>query len=87
MHLVESIPVGLYPSTPSALRSTADSWLSLLDKANSSVHIAAVYLTLRGSDVEFPDSTDSQVSTVAICINQQFVKILFILLPMCLILL
>ncbi|KAM7418144.1 hypothetical protein PAMA_017675 [Pampus argenteus] len=60
VHLVESIPVGLYPSNPSSHRSIADSWLSLLDKANSSVHIAAFYFTLRGSDLEFADSTDSQ---------------------------
>eukprot|EP00064_Thunnus_orientalis_P004267 superscaffoldBa00000384_g4278 len=60
VHLVESIPVGLYTSNPSPRRSIADSWLSLLDKANNSVHIAAFYLTLRGNDVEFADPTDSQ---------------------------
>ncbi|KAM7389374.1 hypothetical protein PAMP_023358 [Pampus punctatissimus] len=60
VHLVESVPVGLYPSNPLSHRSIADSWLSLLDKANSSVHIAAFYFTLRGSDLEFADSTDSQ---------------------------
>ncbi|CAK6976264.1 LOW QUALITY PROTEIN: 5'-3' exonuclease PLD3 [Scomber scombrus] len=60
VHLVESIPEGLYPSTPSTRRSIADSWLSLLNKAKSSVDIAAFYLTLRASDLENADYTDSQ---------------------------
>lgn len=54
--------MGLYPSTPMSRPSIADSWLSLLDKANSSVHIAAFYLTLRGGNLDFADSTDSQVA-------------------------
>ncbi|XP_039975491.1 5'-3' exonuclease PLD3 isoform X2 [Xiphias gladius] len=60
VHLVESIPVGLYQSSPSSRQSIADSWLHLLDKANSSVHIAAFYFKLRGSNLEFADSSDSQ---------------------------
>ncbi|XP_071362822.1 5'-3' exonuclease PLD3 isoform X2 [Trachinotus anak] len=60
VHLVESIPVGLYQFSTFSRRSIADSWLHLLDKANSSVHIAAFYFTLRGNDVEFADSSDSQ---------------------------
>ncbi|XP_023251726.1 uncharacterized protein LOC111646465 isoform X1 [Seriola lalandi dorsalis] len=60
VHLVESIPVGLYQSSPLSRRSIADSWLHLLDKANSSVHIAAFYFTLRANDMEFADSSDSQ---------------------------
>ncbi|XP_045887251.1 5'-3' exonuclease PLD3 isoform X2 [Micropterus dolomieu] len=60
VHLVESIPVGLYQSSPSSRQSIADSWLHLLHKANSSVHIAAFYFTLRGSDLEFSGSSDSQ---------------------------
>nr|XP_020451044.1 uncharacterized protein LOC109957487 isoform X2 [Monopterus albus] len=60
VHLVESIPVDIYPSSPSSRPSIADSWLHLLDKANRSVHIAAFYFTLRGSDLELADSTDSQ---------------------------
>ncbi|KAF0039678.1 hypothetical protein F2P81_007913 [Scophthalmus maximus] len=60
VHLVESIPVGLYPSSPSSRRSIADSWLHLLDRANSSVHIAAFYFTLRGGDLENADSSDAQ---------------------------
>ncbi|KAM3612972.1 uncharacterized protein V6R79_018088 [Siganus canaliculatus] len=59
-HLVESIPVGLYPSSASSGGRTADSWLQLLDKANSSVHIAAFYLTLRGDDLGLTGSSDSQ---------------------------
>ncbi|XP_029296864.1 phospholipase D3 [Cottoperca gobio] len=58
VQLVESIPVGLYPSSPTSRRSIADSWLHLLDKANSSVNIAAFYFTLRGSD--YAVSSDSQ---------------------------
>ncbi|KAM6952271.1 uncharacterized protein pld7 isoform 1-T1 [Lycodopsis pacificus] len=58
VQLVESIPEGLYPSAPSSRRSIADSWLRLLDRANSSVHIAAFYFTLRGD--EFAGSSDSQ---------------------------
>ncbi|XP_033977076.1 uncharacterized protein pld7 isoform X1 [Trematomus bernacchii] len=58
VRLVESIPEGLYPYSPPSRRSIADSWLHLLDKANSSVDIAAFYFSLRGS--EDPDATDSQ---------------------------
>ncbi|CAI5651426.1 phospholipase D3 isoform X2 [Oreochromis niloticus] len=60
VHLVESIPVGLYPSSPSSRKSIADSWLHLLDRANSSVHIAAFYFTLRDSDLGLHESSDSQ---------------------------
>ncbi|XP_071397786.1 uncharacterized protein pld7 isoform X1 [Centroberyx affinis] len=60
VHLVESIPEGLYPSAPSSLPSISDSWLSLLGKANSSVHIAAFYFTLRATDLELAEPTDSQ---------------------------
>ncbi|XP_073342403.1 5'-3' exonuclease PLD3 isoform X2 [Pagrus major] len=60
VRLVESIPVGLYPSSPSSRQSIADSWLHLLDKANSSVHIAAFYFTLRGNDLDLAGSSDSQ---------------------------
>ncbi|KAK5612040.1 hypothetical protein CRENBAI_002051 [Crenichthys baileyi] len=60
VQLVESIPVGLYPTSSSSRPSIADSWLQLLDKANSSVHIAAFYFTLRGSDVQLSDPLDSQ---------------------------
>ncbi|XP_017162684.1 phospholipase D3 isoform X2 [Poecilia reticulata] len=60
VQLVESIPVGLYPSSSSPGPSIADSWLRLLDKANSSVHIAAFYFTLRDSDVQSYHPSDSQ---------------------------
>ncbi|XP_068181029.1 5'-3' exonuclease PLD3 isoform X2 [Antennarius striatus] len=60
VHLVESIPIGLYEASSSSRRSIADSWLRLLDRANSSVHIAAFYFALRGSDSNFSDPSDSQ---------------------------
>ena len=59
--LVESIPEGLYMDSHSSGQSITGSWLHLLDNANSSVHIAAFYFTLRGNDSV--DSTDAQVST------------------------
>lgn len=65
VRLVETIPVGLYESDPSSLPSISDSWLSLLGEANSSVHIAAFYFTLRATDLEISEPTDSQVSAVA----------------------
>uniref|UniRef100_A0A3Q0RE13 Phospholipase D family, member 7 n=1 Tax=Amphilophus citrinellus TaxID=61819 RepID=A0A3Q0RE13_AMPCI len=64
-HLVESIPVGLYLSSPSSRQSITDSWLHLLDKANSSVHIAAFYFTLRGDDLGLHEPLDSEVSTTS----------------------
>ncbi|XP_034453602.1 5'-3' exonuclease PLD3 isoform X1 [Hippoglossus hippoglossus] len=60
VHLVESIPEGLYQSSPSSRRSIADSWMHLLHRSSSSVHIAAFYFTLLGSDLEFAGSSDSQ---------------------------
>ncbi|XP_032411668.1 phospholipase D3 isoform X1 [Xiphophorus hellerii] len=58
VQLVESIPVGLYPSSSSPGPSIADSWLRLLDEADSSVHIAAFYFTLRDSDVQSANPSD-----------------------------
>lgn len=66
VQLVESVPVGLYPSSPPSRPSIANGWLRLLDEANSSVHIAAFYLTLRNSDVQSSDPSDSQVRVAAI---------------------
>ncbi|XP_057705792.1 5'-3' exonuclease PLD3 [Corythoichthys intestinalis] len=60
VHLVESIPQGLYPSSPSPQQSTAVSWLQLLDKANSSVSIAAFYMSLRSNLSEFAETDDAQ---------------------------
>lgn len=65
VQLVESVPVGLYPSSPSSRLSIADSWLHLLKKANKSVDIAAYYFTLRGSDTQTAPPFDSQVSTTS----------------------
>ncbi|XP_011478792.3 phospholipase D3-like isoform X1 [Oryzias latipes] len=58
VRLVESIPVGLYESSPSTWPSIADSWLHLLHRAERSVQIAAFYFTLRGSGSA--DPSDSQ---------------------------
>ncbi|XP_051514249.1 5'-3' exonuclease PLD3-like isoform X2 [Myxocyprinus asiaticus] len=48
--LVESIPEGL-PSGSPHLPSISEAWTNLLNGANSSVHIAAFYFTLRDSDL------------------------------------
>ncbi|KAK0149901.1 Phospholipase D3 [Merluccius polli] len=59
--LVESLPVGLYPSDSPPLPSISDSWLHLLSRANSSLQIAGFYVTLRDSDTPgHPDPTDAQ---------------------------
>ncbi|XP_019725333.1 phospholipase D3 isoform X2 [Hippocampus comes] len=60
VHLVESIPVGLYPSSPSPQQSTTATWLRLLDKANGSVSIAGYYVSLRSNDPEFAGLLDTQ---------------------------
>ncbi|XP_061642733.1 5'-3' exonuclease PLD3 isoform X1 [Phyllopteryx taeniolatus] len=60
VHLVESFPAGLYPSSPSPQQSTAASWLRLLDEANSSVSIAALYMLLRSSESDFPNTIKTQ---------------------------
>ncbi|XP_077588982.1 5'-3' exonuclease PLD3 [Stigmatopora nigra] len=60
VHLVESIPQGLYPSSPSPQQSTAANWLRLLDKANSSVNIAAFYVSLRSNLSQFAETDDAQ---------------------------
>ncbi|XP_054890183.1 uncharacterized protein pld7 isoform X2 [Poeciliopsis prolifica] len=60
VQLVESIPVGLYPSSLSPGPSIADSWLRLLNEAKSSVNIAAFYFTLRDSDVQSANPSDFQ---------------------------
>ncbi|XP_008288481.1 phospholipase D3 isoform X2 [Stegastes partitus] len=57
VRLVESIPAGLYQSCPSR-QTIANSWLHLLDEANSSVHIAAFYFTLRDRDLQLTESSD-----------------------------
>ncbi|XP_023120990.2 5'-3' exonuclease PLD3 isoform X2 [Amphiprion ocellaris] len=60
VQLVESIPAGLYESSPLSGWSIANSWLHLLNEANSSVHIAAFYFTLRDSDLQLDESSDSE---------------------------
>ncbi|XP_051506563.1 5'-3' exonuclease PLD3-like isoform X2 [Myxocyprinus asiaticus] len=50
--LVESVPEGLYFRSGSPhLPSISETWTNLLNRANSSVHIAAFYFTLRDSDL------------------------------------
>ncbi|XP_052005545.1 5'-3' exonuclease PLD3-like [Xyrauchen texanus] len=50
--LVESVPEDLYyPSGSPHLPSIFETWTNLLNRANSSVHIAAFYFTLRDSDL------------------------------------
>ncbi|XP_077434519.1 5'-3' exonuclease PLD3 isoform X2 [Vanacampus margaritifer] len=61
VHLVESIPAGLYPSSPTPQQSTEASWLRLLDKANSSVSIAAFYMSLRSNHSDFADTQGRKV--------------------------
>ncbi|XP_068596200.1 5'-3' exonuclease PLD3 [Brachionichthys hirsutus] len=60
VHLLESVPPGLYPSSPPSRRSIADGWLRLLDRANSSVRIAAFYFALYDRGTTRSDSSDSQ---------------------------
>lgn len=60
VRLVESIPEGLYTSGSTPLPSISDAWMSLLDKANSSVDIAAFYFSLRASDMGLAEPSDSQ---------------------------
>lgn len=55
--LVESIPVGLYPSAPAPRESIAQSWLRLLERADHSVDVAAFYVTLWSPN---SDPTDAQ---------------------------
>ncbi|XP_061690032.1 5'-3' exonuclease PLD3 isoform X1 [Syngnathoides biaculeatus] len=61
VHLVESFPMGLYPSSPSPQQSTAASWLRLLDEANSSVSVAAFYVSLRSNKSAFVDTKGRKV--------------------------
>lgn len=58
VHLVESIPAGLYQSSPPSGPSIANSWLHLLHEASSSVHIAGFYFTLRDRDLQLTESSD-----------------------------
>ncbi|KAJ8014826.1 hypothetical protein DPEC_G00019780 [Dallia pectoralis] len=59
--LVESIPEGLvYPSGSTYLPSISKTWIHLLNGANSSVDIAAFYLTLRASELGISEPSAGQ---------------------------
>lgn len=61
VHLVESIPQGLYPSdSTTRLPSIYNTWIHLLNKANQSVDIAAFYVTLRNTEQGSTEPTDLQ---------------------------
>ncbi len=60
--LVESIPENLtYPEGSPSHLSTFEGWMNLLQLANESIDIAALYFTLRGKDI-YQDPSDWQVS-------------------------
>ncbi|XP_026859364.2 5'-3' exonuclease PLD3 isoform X1 [Electrophorus electricus] len=59
--LVESVPKGmLFPPGSPHLQSISDTWTNLLNRANSSVSIAAFYLTLRDFDVDLTEPSAMQ---------------------------
>ncbi|MCJ8734196.1 hypothetical protein PDJAM_G00232690 [Pangasius djambal] len=59
--LTESIPEGmLFPSGSPHLQSITHTWTNLLNRANSSVNIAAFYLTLTDSDLGLTDPSAMQ---------------------------
>ncbi|XP_059167441.1 5'-3' exonuclease PLD3-like [Physella acuta] len=59
--LVESIPENMtYSANDRRLMSTYDAHMRLLDRANSSIHLASFYWTLRGSDTEVHDYSSVQ---------------------------
>jgi phospholipase D3/4 len=60
--LVESIPEGLlYPPDATLHTSTYDTWMNLINTAESSIEIASFYWSLRGSDI-IPYPTSDKVS-------------------------
>lgn len=60
--LTESIPEGMsFPSGSPHLQSITHTWTNLLNRANTSVNIAAFYLTLRDSDIGLIDPSAMQV--------------------------
>lgn len=69
--LTESIPEGmLFPSGSPQLQSIAHTWTNLLNRANSSVNIAAFYLTLRDSDIGLIDPSAMQVKQLlCVCLH------------------
>ncbi|XP_026991263.2 5'-3' exonuclease PLD3 isoform X1 [Tachysurus fulvidraco] len=59
--LTESIPEGmLFPSGSPQLQSITHTWTNLLNRANSSVNIAAFYLTMSDSDIGLIDPSAMQ---------------------------
>lgn len=66
--LVESIPQGMvYPDNTTPYPSTYQTWLNLIDVANSSIEIASFYWTLRKTDI-YPDPSSNEVCNTN-CIN------------------
>ncbi|KAM9471057.1 5'-3' exonuclease PLD3 isoform 1-T1 [Clarias gariepinus] len=69
--LCESIPEGmLFPSGSAHLQSITQTWTNLLNRANSSVNIAAFYLTLRDSDIGLTDPSSMQGKVLLDHLNQ-----------------
>lgn len=61
--IIESIPVGLvYPNDSVSHPSTYNSWMDLIASAQTSIEIAALYWSMRRSDV-YPDDSAKEVST------------------------
>lgn len=60
--LVESLPEGMrFPHDSPHLQSISQTWSNLLSRANSSLDIAAFYLTLRDSDIGLTEPSAIQV--------------------------
>ncbi|XP_042201178.1 5'-3' exonuclease PLD3 [Callorhinchus milii] len=61
MVLVESVPVGVrYPPGSPSLPPISQAWLELLTRANSSLDIAAFYVTLRDSNQSHPSAAQGR---------------------------
>ena len=61
LSIVESIPENLtYPAGSPSHTSTYDSWMWLLQEANSSIDVGSYYWTLRGFD-DVTDPSDAEV--------------------------
>ena len=62
--IVESIPENLtFPAGSPSHPSTFDAWRNLLDIANKTIDIVALYWTLRGKDL-YEDPSDWQVREI-----------------------
>lgn len=61
--LVESIPVGLvYDNNSVVHKSTYLTWMDLINSAESTIEIAALYWTMKREDV-YPDDSAKDVSS------------------------